>query len=98
MNKTVYDPNDPYCVALPSKRRPMPFTKKYTLSSQMPSKPRKALPSHRIDKMLLEMIPLFLHFLIFDLGAVILFVVLLIALIVFAYIILFDSSLLFIKI
>jgi hypothetical protein len=97
MNNTINDPNDPYCVALPIKQHPMPFTKKPALGQQMPSNYKKTLSSWRIDKMLLEILPLFLHFLIFDLGGLILFIVLLIALIVFAYIILFDSSLLSIK-
>jgi hypothetical protein len=95
MNNTIYDP---YCMALPSKRHPMPFAKKHTSKKQMPSKHRKDLPSHRIDKIILEMLPLFLHSIIFYFGSVILFAVLLIILIVFAYILLFGGLLSSIKI
>ena len=98
MNNTINDPNDPYRMALPIKGRPMPFTKKHVQRSKLPSKHRKDLPSHRIDKIFIEILPLFLHSIIFYFGGAILFVVLLIALIVFAYILLFGGFLSSIKI
>jgi len=96
MNDIRYDPHNPYCILQPQQPCHLPHSNhsiRKPLSLRAIQKDLKRPP---LLKGIAQKLPLFLYFLLFDCGGLILFIFALIVFIFVAYAIVFDSSSLFI--
>lgn len=96
MNDIRYDPNNPYCILRPQQPCPLPHSNHSIREPLSLHNIQKDLKRPPLLKVIAQKLPLFLYFLLFDCGGLILFIFALIVLFCVVYAIVVDSSSLFI--